>query len=150
MCSFATIDDILTSGKIDPSDVELFERTDGMGKSVKTKRPFKYNEIICSYGGKVMEIGDQPDTQFAFKVKSNVVVDGDPKHLESKGHVGNFINDATGPIKCGKNNVAFSIGYIKTAEGRKVCVWMKAKQFLPEGTELFVSYGRDYWKGRGQ
>lgn len=148
MSDFANIDEIRNSGKFSDDDVEVFLRNDGMGHSVRTKRNFKYNEIICSYGGRLTLKKDQPDTDFALVVSRLHVIDGNPEHAESQGHVGNFINDANGPIKCGQNNVVFSVGSIKTDQGRKKCVWIKAKQPLSCGTELFVSYGADYWKIR--
>lgn len=146
--SLPTFEQILSTGKINVNDVQVFKRTDGMGKSVITKRKFKFNEIICTYGGKIMRKQDQANPDFALTIGKDLVVDGDPSLVESQGHVGNYINDAEGPIKCGVNNVIFCIGYIRLDDGtRKRCVWIKAKYAIEAGTELFVSYGRDYWPG---
>mgnify|MGYP000210997584 CR=1 FL=1 len=150
MSSFASIEEIKKSLKFSDDGIEVFERSDGMGRSVRTKRNFKYNEILCSYGGKLISKEEQPDTDFALTISRSHVIDGSPQNKESHGHVGNFINDANGPIKCGQNNAVFSVGSIQTDEGRKKCIWIKSRHPIQSNTELFISYGAQYWIVRGE
>ncbi len=71
-----------------------------------------------------------------------VAVDGNPSFEESKGHVGNFINDASGPIKDGsQNNVRFSLGYIQTKDGeRRRVIWIRATKPIKKG-EIYLLFG---------
>ena len=50
----AKFSEVAASGRFNPDDVEVFQRSDGMGRSVRTRRPFKRGEVVCSYGGQVV------------------------------------------------------------------------------------------------
>lgn len=145
----ATAEQVFASGRVDPAAVEVFQRTDGMGRSVRTRRPFKRGQVVCSYGGRVHRTTELTKSDYFFQLSNKYVVDGDPNLPESQGHVGNLVNDACGPIRVDgvTNNLYFSIGSIMQTNGEKIkTVLLKTKRALPEvGTELFISYGPSYW-----
>lgn len=148
--TIATFAEVEASGRIDPSGVEVFDRGDEVGKSVRTTKSYRRDEIVCSYGGRLFPSSEPSDTLYAYLMNGKTVVDGDPRWPETQGHVGSFINDACGPVRndAVSNNVCFSNGFVLTSRGKVRAVWIKAKRDLPEGTELFLSYGRGYWAGR--
>jgi hypothetical protein len=147
----APIDAVVESGRVDPDAVEVFLRDDGMGRSVRTRRAFKCDEVVCSYGGRVLPTFAKPASDYLLQISSKAIVDGNPNLPEAAGHVGNLVNDAKGPIRdeSVENNLYFSIGSVKLSDGRKMkTVLLKAKRKLPSaGIELFVSYGPSYWSG---
>jgi len=144
----ASFDEVVASGRIDPDAVEVFERTDGMGRSVRTRRAFKRGQAVCSYGGLVLPSHKRPASDYLFLLSNNFIVDGNPQLPEAGGHVGKFVNDAAGPIRAEgvTNNLRFTTGTLNTPAGERVkTVLLKAKRNLPENTELFVGYGSSYW-----
>lgn len=146
----ASAADIAASGRLDPNGVEVFENPNGMGKSVRTTRVFEKDEIVCSYGGRKLQLGDETD--YGFQMSTAIIVDGNPAFPESRGHVGIYINDATGPIKQpgAVNNVYFSVGNVRTPDrGTIPAIWLRAKKRLSANTELFVYYGKGYWRKKG-
>jgi hypothetical protein len=147
----ATFAEVCASGRLDVHGVETFQRGDAMGQSVRTLRPFKIDEIVCSYGGKLLPYSKKEAGLSAYMLQwdKDTTIDGHPDFAESAGHVGAFINDAGGPIRDNraKNNVYFSKGSVVTARrGRVPAMWIKAKHYLPANTELFIAYGHSYWK----
>ncbi len=145
---FASVDEIIASGKWQPNSVEVFSRNDAMGKSVCALKDFKTDEIVATYGGRFFEDDENvPESDYLLSLKKGTVIDGNPSYPESAGHVGIFINDACGPINNGEtNNVYFSVGWIETNQGKKSVVWIKAKRKILLGEEFYLSYGKLFWK----
>lgn len=155
LLDYATFSDVVASGRMNADGVEVFDRGDSIGKSVRACRAFKRLDIVCSYGGKVYLYGSDTDnsieSEYKYLMLKNVIVDGDPRFPESRGHAGSFINDARGKIKqnAQKNNVYFSNGTVVCADGqRRRIVWIRAAQPIEAGQELWLDYGRDYWTSR--
>jgi hypothetical protein len=146
----ASADAIAASERVDLNGVEIFDRGDAMGKSVRTLRAFSRGEIVCSYGGReIVDWSQVHATDYAYQVSKNLIVDGNPKFPESNGHAGAFINDACGPIRSAGlvNNVYFSNGFVRAPDGGKLrAIWLRAKFNIPAGAELFLSYGQSYWQ----
>lgn len=111
------------------------------GLGLFTKIDIAKGTTIIEYKGKVTTWEDADkmhgDNPYLFCVNKNHTIDGskDPKSLAK------YVNDAKGltQIKGLKNNCEYVI-YEKNR------VFIDAKRDIPAGSELFVGYGKDYWK----
>jgi SET domain-containing protein len=108
------------------------------GKGLFTKKFIPKGTRIIEYKGKISPWKDVKDEEngYIFYVKRSHVIDAKltPQHLAR------YANDARGLVKIkGINN---NCNYV--ADGLKA--YIESKKDIPAGTELFVDYGRDYWK----
>jgi hypothetical protein len=140
--------------------VEWFDRKDALGHGVCAKKTLLPGTRIISYGGAIVPRNETSGSMYSFHLNRKFMVNGDPSLPESRGHLGSFVNDAAGPIKQngGINNAAFGHpSYINVpiggANGNGVAMTQRVptvlitvtKKIAP-GAEVFVSYGRRYWK----
>jgi hypothetical protein len=154
----ATFDEVLESGKIDEKAVETYERPAPFGRCVRACRDFKRGDYVCSMGGKMLTLAeavtvDSRASDYFIWLDKYTIVDCDPRFTEAHGHVGQFVNDATGPAKLAawNNNVRFSIGHVMACDGsgRAVrTIWLRATRRIKCGAELGVPYGRLYWRDK--
>lgn len=150
MIEFATGQELIDEGIIDPDGVEVFDRRDILGRSVRACNDFADGDIVCSYGGKAYK----KNSAFAafstslYRVDFDDVleVDGHPSYPETKNHVGSFINDAKGPISIpGKrNNVYLRPQSLQINGVNKYAILLLANGPIDIGEELFLDYG-NYW-----
>jgi len=122
-------------------DKELFVEKSllpGAGKGLFTKVDIEKGSRICRYTGAVMTwkeaLEKLPDTTYCFYINKNCVIDGrQPMCL------GSFANDAKGTVRVPylKNNATF-----QTVKNN--CYIVATKKILAY-SEIFVSYGLDYW-----
>ena len=146
----ATAHEIASTGRIFDK-VELFSRGDALGKGVRATDVIQKGEILASYGGRVVPkllVSQQKyKTAYALQLTKDFVIDGNPLLPETRGHLGPLINDAAGSVRQATNNNAkFSRGFIR-ANGEKLhTMWVKATKTIQKGEEIYVSYGRLYWK----
>ncbi len=82
------------------------------------------------------EVEDDADNPYIYFIDEQNVIDAS-KDLKS---LGRYANDAAGLTRVPglKNNAEYY------EEGNRV--YIKAKTAIPAGSEIFVSYGKDYWK----
>jgi len=145
MSDFATIKEIDDAARFSSQNIEIYEKQ-GIGRSVCALKDFVVDEIICSYGGRCFESDDAPESDYVLTLNKNLVIDGNPLFPESQGHIGNYINDANGPIRCGENNARFSVGRLKTPNGVKRVVWIKAQRPIVAKTDVLIPYGKNFWQ----
>lgn len=159
MLQFATATEVWGKGENDRIEVK-YHRNKDMGRSVWAKRDFKLGEKITSHGGVYVTSDDDnanvEDDDYVLRINGNTLVDGHPRWPESDGHDGKFINDAGpgAPIKSYHPitglelgpNCRFSVGYIMVNASKKRVIWIVATRPITKGDELFLSYGRDFWK----
>ena len=141
---------------VDAEGVRVFCRGGALGLSVRTTRAFRRGDVVCSYGGKVMQgdavsIGGGP---YFMRICDGVWLDGDPnKHADAHPHAGSFVNDAAGPQRSDDvdNNVVFQTFWVicESKDGRRVrapSVLLRATRNIGLGEELWASYGDGYWR----
>lgn len=150
--SLLTAQQLVNKNIIDSAAVEVFERGDAMGKSVRARRAFQVGQVVCSYGGKVYPVNAETDallrgTAYRFVIDHSCEVDGNPDLDETKGHVGSFINDAKGPIRVAgaRNNVTIRIMFIIHDGQLNRALLVVAKRAIEIGDEIWMSYGPSYW-----
>lgn len=125
-----------------PTSKRLFVKTSTLpnaGKGLFTKVAIAKKEIVTEYTGDLLtwkEVQDDADNGYIFHINDEAVIDAS-KHPRSFGR---YANDAAGlqRIKGLRNNTE----YIE--DGTRV--FLIAKTDIPAGSEIFVSYGPQYWK----
>lgn len=100
------------------------------GLGVYSTRARKKNDYLTNYKGEKAPAG--------IKIQGDYVLQQGSKYYDAKysnSCVGRFLNDARGP----KNNSRFSSGY-------KYPISIRATKPIKKGDELFIPYGKAYWK----
>ncbi|MET0634887.1 MAG: SET domain-containing protein [Chitinophagaceae bacterium] len=111
----------------------------GAGKGLFTKVFIPKDTLIIEYDGDVVawkDIRHEADNDYIYYVNSQHVINARYR----KDAIARYVNDAEGfkKIRGLKNNCIYKkIGSI---------VWVQATRDIPPRSELFVSYGRDYWE----
>lgn len=121
---------------------QLFIKRSGIptaGKGLFTKVQIDKGADIIEYIGKITTwkkvLEGKSFNGYVFYVNRNHVIDA--KHnLKS---LGRYVNDANGIIK--KKGVVNNAKYVET-DGR---VYIRAIRNIPPGSEVFVSYKKEYW-----
>ncbi|RYY54094.1 MAG: SET domain-containing protein [Chitinophagaceae bacterium] len=111
----------------------------GAGKGLFTKVFIPKDSFIIEYTGDIMpwkDVKHEWDNDYIYYVNAQHVINA--RHR--KDSIARYINDANGfsKIKGFSNNCFYK--KIGTA------VWVQAVKDIPARSELFVSYGRDYWE----
>jgi uncharacterized protein len=110
------------------------------GKGLFTKKFIPKGTKIVEYKGRIStwaEVKDEDGKNgYIFYVNRNHVIDGKP-HLSA---LARYANDARGLVKIKglTNNCDYVI------DGKKA--YIESKKDIPAGSEIFVDYGKDYWK----
>lgn len=110
------------------------------GKGLFTKKPISKGTRIVEYKGKRStwkEVKDEDGKNgYIFYINRNNVIDGRP----DKKALARYANDARGlvRIKGLLNNSDYIVDGLKA--------YIEAKKDIPAGSEIFVDYGKDYWK----
>lgn len=110
------------------------------GKGLFTKKFIPKGTRIVEYKGRVSAWKDVKDEDgkngYIFYVNRNHVLDGKP-YLKA---LARYANDARGLVKI--KEISNNSDYI--IDGRKA--YIESKKDIPAGSEIFVDYGKDYWK----
>lgn len=118
--------------------VEIKESSiEGAGLGLWATKDFKREDFIVPYEGKFLTKTDLdkltiPQREYTFTLTENCHIDG--KYTNSS--LGRFINDGKSNQL---NNCRFSVNF------KNKTVKMRAKRKIKRGTEIFVSYGNEYW-----
>lgn len=108
------------------------------GKGLFTKKFIPKGTRIVEYKGKTAAWKDVKDEEngYIFYVKRSHVIDAKP----TPQHLARYANDAKGLVRIkGINN---NCDYV--TDGLKA--YIESKKDIPAGSELFVDYGKGYWK----
>lgn len=122
---------------------QLFVKKSGLpnaGKGLFTKKFIPKGTRIVEYKGRISSWKDVKDEDgkngYIFYVTRNHVINA----LPVKSALARYANDANGLSRIkGINN---NCDYI--SEGLKA--YIESKKDIPAGAEIFVDYGKDYWK----
>lgn len=110
------------------------------GKGLFTKKFIPKGTRIVEYKGKIStwkEVKDEDGKNgYIFFVNRNHVIDGKP-YLKAFAR---YANDARGLVKI--KGVTNNSDYV--TDGVKA--YIESKKDIPAGSEIFVDYGKDYWK----
>ncbi|MBL7882939.1 MAG: SET domain-containing protein [Bacteroidia bacterium] len=114
----------------------------GAGKGLFTKRDIKKGERIVEYLGEIIteaELDRRAEKDiygYAFYINKNRCIDA----YYTPEAIARYANDAKGltRIKGLNNNACYDIWKNKG--------WIKAEKNIKAGSEIFVSYGAEYWK----
>lgn len=109
------------------------------GYGLFTKVVFRKGEIVTEYKGRHCtwaQVEDDVDNGYIFHIDDNNVIDAQ-KNVNTFGR---YANDAAGLQRAPglRNNAEYF-----EEENR---VFIRATRNIPAGSEVFVSYGRRYWK----
>lgn len=109
------------------------------GKGLFTLVDLPKGAVIIEYIGRRTtwaDVENDADNGYIYFIDEQNIIDAS-KDLKS---LGRYANDAAGltRVKGLKNNAEYY--------EEDNCVFIKAKAHIPAGSEIFVSYGRDYWK----
>lgn len=122
---------------------QLFVKTSKLpnsGKGLFTKKFIPKGTRIVEYKGKISAWKDVKDEDgrngYIFYVTRNHVIDA----LRTKSALARYANDARGLSKI--TGVLNNCDYI--TDGLKA--YIESKKDIPSGSEIFVDYGKDYWK----
>lgn len=111
------------------------------GKGLFTKVNIRKGEKIVEYKGKIItwkqheKLAEQDKGGYAFYVSKNYVIDA----FDTPQYLARFANDARGlsRLEGVRNNAVY--------EEKKKIVHIVATRNIPAGSEIFVSYGDEYW-----
>ncbi|HEY0744176.1 MAG TPA: SET domain-containing protein-lysine N-methyltransferase [Chryseosolibacter sp.] len=110
------------------------------GKGLFTKKFIPKGTRIVEYKGKISKWKDVKDEDgkngYIFFVNRNHVINA----LPTKWALARYANDARGLSKI--KGLTNNCDYI--SEGTKA--YIESKKDIPAGSEIFVDYGKDYWK----
>jgi len=122
---------------------QLFVKTSTIpnsGKGLFTRKFIPKGTKIVEYKGKISTWKDVKDEDgkngYIFYVNRNHVINA----LPTKQHLARYANDARGLQKV--KGVVNSCDYV--TKGLKA--FIESKKDIPAGSEIFVDYGKDYWK----
>ena len=110
----------------------------GSGKGLFTKKFIPKGTRIIEYKGRVSAFKDVKDVEsgYILYIKRYHVIDAQftPQHMAR------YANDAKGLVRVKgiTNNSDYVIDGLKA--------YIESKKDIPAGGEVFVDYGRDYWK----
>lgn len=109
------------------------------GKGLYVLADVPKGHIIIEYTGRRTTwalVEDDADNPYIYHIDDDNVIDA-KKHLKS---LGRYANDAAGfqKIKGITNNAEYY------EEDKRV--YIRAKKNIPAGSEVLVSYGKEYWK----
>ena len=110
------------------------------GMGLFTKKSIAKGTKIVEYKGRIStwaEVKDEDGKNgYIFYVNRNHVIDA----LPYKSALARYANDARGLVKIKglRNNCDYVI------DGKKA--YIESKKDIPAGAEIFVDYGKDYWK----
>lgn len=108
------------------------------GKGLFTKKPIKKGEYIVEYKGrkrKWSDVKDDDKNGYLYYVNRNFVIDA----LPAVKTLGRYANDARGLSKI--NGITNNARYIYD----KGHVYIEAIKNIAAGSEILVSYGKEYW-----
>jgi uncharacterized protein len=110
------------------------------GMGLFTKTPIAKGTRIVEYKGKVTKWKDVKDEDgkngYIFFVNRNYVIDA----LPTKKALARYANDARGLVRI--KGVVNNCDYV--TDGKTP--YIESKRDIPAGAEIFVDYGKDYWK----
>lgn len=122
---------------------QLFVKKSGIpdsGKGLFTKKFIPKGTRIVEYKGRISTWKDVKDEDgkngYIFYITRNHVINA----LPTKSALARYANDARGLSKI--KGVTNNCDYI--SDGLKA--YIESKRDIPAGTEIFVDYGKDYWK----
>lgn len=130
----------------------------GAGNGVFTRRYLEKGQVVGSYGGRVVskeQVLAMPNTE-AYIIQIpieelggssadySLAIDGNPALPESRGHMGNLINDGQPASNNGKKLTNCKIEIIRTGDFTFTGLVTLTKT-LRKGEELFIDYGPTYW-----
>lgn len=110
------------------------------GKGLFTKKFIPKGTLIVEYKGKRSTWKDVKDEDgknaYIFYINRNNVING----LNNKKSLARYANDARGLVKIKglTNNCDYMVEGIRA--------FIETKRDIPGGSEIFVDYGKDYWK----
>jgi uncharacterized protein len=113
----------------------------GAGKGLFTKVSIRKGEKIVEYKGKIItwkqheKLSDEGKGGYAFFVNNNYVIDA----YHTPQYLARYANDARGlsRVEGIRNNSVY--------EEKKKIVHIVATRNIPAGSEIFCSYGDEYW-----
>jgi hypothetical protein len=117
------------------------------GNGLFAERSYKYNEIVCTYSGKIMDSPPLSPSDYIVQVSKTLYIDG--KH---KGGLGRYINEHPD----GLNNVRFSWSnntlFIRVVSKNYAMTNLahpvKQTVAISKGSEFYIGYGESYWKDK--
>ena len=110
----------------------------GSGLGLFTKVDIPKDSYIVEYKGRVVrwdDVKDDAENAYLYYVSNDCVIDARPY----KKALARYANDARGitKVKGVNNNAAY-----ERSNGK---VYIKAVRHIPAGSEILVSYGKEYW-----
>jgi SET domain-containing protein len=122
---------------------QLFVKKSGIpdsGKGLYTKKFIAKGTRVVEYKGRISKWADVKDEDgkngYIFYVTRNHVIDA----KKTMSALARYANDARGLVKI--KGVVNNCDYV--TEG--VRAFIETKKDIPAGAEIFVDYGKDYWK----
>lgn len=113
----------------------------GAGMGLYTTVPLRSGDFITMYSGRLQRHADydQTDGEYGVHLNNEYVINS----TSSQDALGRYINDCRAANKrqrhCGGKNARFVVN------NRNNTIRVVATKRIPAGSEIFLSYGVDYW-----
>ena len=132
-------------------DDDIFEvrksQIKNAGKGLYTTVPIQKGEYLMEYKGKKMRYShNDHDHDYCYGITEKICLNAaDMKH----GNKARFINDASG-YSIESMSLKKKPKFSNNLEWKEIKdrVFIKALKYIPENSELYISYGDKYWKTR--
>jgi SET domain-containing protein len=112
------------------------------GKGLFTLKSIKKNANIAKYTGDIKTLAayKAKPSGYAVAISHGRVMDA----ASTQNSLGRYANDcrAVNRGHCRGPNARFSV----SNRGGNTMIWIKATKHIPANSEIFVSYGKGYWK----
>lgn len=129
------------------------------GRGVFAQRVFYPGDAICEYSGTILTARRAKNMRYAVALSSKYILDGFQFPCKHRMNVGSMINDAKDPQRtnCAILIVSDAKRFrYKTGNENRGAKKISARAFIvcvyqpiQNGQELFLSYGKRYWKHHG-
>ena len=116
----------------------------GAGKGLFTTKAIKKNANITRYTGdiKTLTAYNANPSGYAVEIPRGRVIDG----VSTQSALGRYVNHCRSVNKkaghCKGNNAR----YVISNRDDETIIWVRAIKNIPANSEIFVSYGRNYWR----
>ena len=116
----------------------------GAGKGLVTTKAINKNKNIAKYTGDIKTIADYNDNKsgYAVSIPKHRVVDA----ASTQSGLARYANDCRAHNQragqCNGSNARF---VVNTVAGNTT-IWLRSTKHIPAHSEIYVSYGIDYWR----
>jgi hypothetical protein len=116
----------------------------GAGKGLYTTVNIPKNKNISQYTGEIKSIEDfnADPSGYAVQIPKNKVVDA----VSTQSAIARYANDCRTSNRKAKQCTGTNSKFVVTTRQGITKIWLRATKNIPANSEIYISYGKQYWK----